>query len=93
MEHLVILKNPALALGSRTVDLIMDLDRIALFFLKALSSSFPCRCKFQKSNSRLILTLKTWFSGPEFFAYRPEVVGCDLSDRSGYRHATGYPGL
>ncbi len=34
MERLVILKNPVLALGSRTVRLIMEFGRIALFFSK-----------------------------------------------------------
>ena len=32
MELLVILKNPVLALGSRTVRMLMELGRIALFF-------------------------------------------------------------
>ena len=34
MERLVILKNPVLALGSRTVSMVMTLGRIALFFFK-----------------------------------------------------------
>ena len=32
MELLVILKNPVLALGSRTVRMLMELGRITLFF-------------------------------------------------------------
>ncbi len=34
MERLVILKNPVMALGSRAIDLVMELGRVALFFFK-----------------------------------------------------------
>jgi len=34
MDRLVILKNPILALGSWVFSMIMELGRIALFFLK-----------------------------------------------------------
>ncbi len=34
MELLVILKNPVLALGSRTINMVMEIGRVALFFSK-----------------------------------------------------------
>ncbi len=32
MDRLVILKNPLMALGSRKLDLVLELGRVALFF-------------------------------------------------------------
>ena len=34
MERLVILKNPVMALGNRTIKLVMELGRVTLFFVK-----------------------------------------------------------
>ena len=48
MDRLVILKNPLMALGSRTVDLVLELGRVALFFIKGFSLIFWPPVKFSK---------------------------------------------
>ena len=66
MERLVILKNPILALGSRTFSMIMELGRIALLLLKGfvLIFSLPLQIskikpQFYSNNENLVL----WASG------------------------------
>ena len=38
MARLVILKNPVMALGTMTVNMVLEIGRIALFFIKGLKN-------------------------------------------------------
>ena len=53
METLVILKNPVLALGSRTINMIMGLGRIALFFFKGFVLIFSLPLQISKIKQQI----------------------------------------
>jgi len=62
MERLVILKNPVMALGAMTVNMVLELGRIFLFFIKGFSLIFSLPLQISKIKQQIyFIGLKSMF--------------------------------